>query len=275
MSLDPTTIASSLLGSLIAMVSSIIVAILYIRNQNLSEKKRRLNEQIQKTFIEQGILPMQEALSEYGINAVFGINDLRVQAVRSFKYNEGKKALELKIEEIKQRPIITDLTQRKFNLAMGSLSYLRRFGVEIYGSIIRTLQHCGDLLSDILTYQVTCRQIDEGGIDEFEKGASAVAQMIQTAQLYFQTRLDNLKDHIWEKDFEDYNDFLRMLQEKKYKNFASDFEQYNKLFTEWMDAMKMTDARGAEARKNSSLALSKWLNENTNRNPFEIVEKGI
>jgi len=266
LSLDPTTIVSSMLGSLIAMVGSITVAILYIRNQNLGEKKRRLNEQIQKTYVEQGILPMQEALSEYGVNAVFGINDLRVWAVRALKLGEGEKLMELKIDEIKQRPTITDLIQRKFSLAMESFSYLRRFGIQIYGSIIRTLQHYSELLSDILTYKVVRRQIDEVGIDEFERGATAVAQMVQMTQLYLQTRLDNLKDCIWQKDFENYTDFLKMLQEEKYRNFVSNFEQYNRLLTEWMDAMKSPDS---EARKNTSLALSKWLTENTDKNPFE------
>jgi len=43
-------------------------------------------------------------------------------------------------------------------------------------------------------------------------------------------------------------------------------EQYNKLLTDWMDAIKSPDS---EARKNTSLALSKWLHETTPKNPFE------
>lgn len=174
MPLDPTTIVSSMLGSLIAMASSIIVAILYIRNQNLGEKKRRLNEQIQKTYIEQGILPMQEALSEYGVSTVFGINDVRVWAVRASKLGGGEELLKQKMDEIKQRNTIKDLIQRKFSLAMESFSYLRRFGMQVYGSIIRTLQFYSEILSDVLTYQVMCPQIDESGIDEFERSIKAV-----------------------------------------------------------------------------------------------------
>jgi len=239
---------------------------MYIRNQNLSEKRRRLNEQIQKTYVEQGILPMQEALSEYGVNAVFGINDLRISSVRAFKLGEGKKLLNVKIDEIKVRPTIADLIQRKFTFAMESFSHVRRFGMQVYGSIIRTLQLYSNLLSDILTYEVALRNIDDAGIDEFDRGATAVAKMIEATQLYLQTRLDNLKDYIWQKDFEDYTEFLSMLHEEKYKNFISSFEQYNKLLTDWMDAMTSPDS---EARKNTSLAFSKWLTGNTDKNPFE------
>jgi hypothetical protein len=57
-----------------------------------------------------------------------------------------------------------------------------------------------------------------------------------------------------------------MFQEEKYKNFVSDFEQYAKLLTDWMSAMKSPDS---EARKNTSLAFSRWLTENTDQNPFD------
>ena len=248
------------------MATAIVVALMYIRNQNLGEKRRRLNEQIQRTYVEQGILPMQEALSEYGINAVFGIIDLGIWAVRDLKLGEDGELLKVKMGEIGQRPTITDLIQRKFSFAIESFSYLRRFGTQIYGSIIRTLQHYSEVLSDILTYEVVRRAIDEAGIDEFQRGANAVAQMIEATQLYLQTRLDNLKDYIWQKDFHNYADFLNMFQEEKYKNFVSDFEQYIKLLTDWMNAMKSPDS---EARKNTSLSFSRWLTENTHHNPFD------
>lgn len=248
------------------MASSIIVAIIYIRNQNLGEKRRQLNERIQETYVEKGILPMQGALSEYGVNAVFGVNDVKILAVRALKLGETAELTEAKVNEIRQRPTIKDLVQRRFSFAMESFSYLQRFGLQVYGSIIRTLQHYSELLSDILTYKVIRQNIDEAGIDEFSRSAGAVAQMIQATQLYLQTRLDNLKDYIWQKDFETYTDFLNMLQEEKYRNFVSDFEQYNKLLTKWMDAMKSPDS---EARKNSSLAFSRWLGESTGKNPLE------
>lgn len=258
-----------MIGSFIAMATAIIVALLYIRNQDLSEKRRRLNEQIQKTYVEQGILLMQTALSEYGVNAVFGINDLKIWAVRALKLGEGEELLKVKIDEIRQRPTITDLIQRKFGFAMESFSYLRSFGTQVYGSIIRTLQHYSELLSDILTYEAVRENIDRAGIDEFQRSAGAVAKMIEMTQLYLQTRLDNLKDYIWQKDFENYADFLNMLQIEKYRTFVSSFEQYNKLLTDWMDAMKSPDSEaGRRARKNTSLAFSKWLTKNTEQNPF-------
>jgi hypothetical protein len=239
---------------------------MYIRNQNLSDRKRRLNEQIQKIYVEQGILPLQEALSEYGVNAVFGISDMRLSSARAFKRGEGKESLNVRIDEIKARPTIADLIQRKFTYAMEGFSNIRGFGIQVYGSIIRTLQLYSNILSDVLTLEVVLRNISEAGIDEFVRSAAVVAQMIQATQLYLQSRLDNLKDYIWQKDFENYTEFLSILHEEKYKNFISSFEQYNKLLTDWMDSLT---SPGSEARKNTSLAFSKWLTENTDKNPLE------
>jgi len=39
-----------------------------------------------------------------------------------------------------------------------------------------------------------------------------------------------------------------LLQEKKYKMFVSDFEQYAKLLGKWMDALRMPETIGEEAR---------------------------
>ena len=50
MSLDHDTIIRSILGSLVAMAVSMVLAFTYIRNQYLNEKK------IQETDIKQGIL---------------------------------------------------------------------------------------------------------------------------------------------------------------------------------------------------------------------------
>jgi hypothetical protein len=75
MSLDLNTIVSSMVGSLAAISGSIAAAVLFIRNQDKSEDKRRLHERIQETYFEKGILPMEGALSKYGTSTVFAFSD--------------------------------------------------------------------------------------------------------------------------------------------------------------------------------------------------------
>jgi len=266
MSLDPTTIVSSLLGGLIAISGSITVALLYIRSQNKSDRKRRLHEMIQRRYFEEGVLPIEAALSEYGTSAVFAIVDLRTWVGRCLKFGEGKKLLEAKIEEIVKRPTITDITQRNFVLAMKWFPTLQRFGMPLHDSIKRTFQLYSEVLSDILTFRSVQHQVAESSVEEFMRGSSAVGQMIQATEIYLERRLENLKDYVWQKDFENYYDFQKMFQEQKYTNFLSDLKQYFKYLSDWMDALR---SEKSEDRKRTSLALSKWLTENTEHNPLQ------
>ncbi len=249
------------------MAGGIIVAYMYIKNQNARENKMRIFEQIQETYIEQGILQMQIALQEYGTSALFALLDVGIWAVRAIKFEKNEALLRTKIDEIASRSIIKDFKQRKFSHAIQSIPYLRRFGKVLYGSIIKTLQHYGELCTDVTNYAFIKRTIDSVGVDEFHRSTQAVAQMIQESQLYLQSRLDNLIDFIWQHDFDNYADFINILKEKEYTEFIDNLEEYNTLYSNVMRVMKKPEA--AEERKNTTLALSKWLTEQSEINPFK------
>lgn len=268
MSLDPSTILNSIIGGLIAISGSIAVAALYIRNQNKSEKKRRLHERIQKAYFEEGILPIEAAISEYGTSTVFAMVDLRIWVARCLKFKRGgRKLLEAKIEEISKRPAITDLTKHNFSLAMKWFPTLQRFGMPLYNSIKRTFQPYSTFLSDQLTLEHIQRQIADSSIDEFIRGSAAVAEMLQRTQIYLERRLENLKDYVWQRDYEKYLDFLEMTKEQSYQAFLSELNQYIEHLNKWSDALT---SKKSEDRKETSLALSKWLSEHVDLNPFQL-----
>lgn len=249
------------------MIGAIAVAILYIRNQNKREKKSRLHERIQKAYFEEGILPIEAAISEYGTSSVFAMADLRIWVARCLKFEQGGfKRLEAKIEEISKRPAITDLTSHNFSLAMKWFPTLQKFGAPLYDSIKRTLQLYSRLLSDQLTFEHVQRQLSASSIDEFMRGSAAVAGIVQRTQIYLERRLENLKDYVWQRDYEKYLDFLEITKEQNYKAFLSELNQYLEHLNEWSDALT---SKSGEDRKRTSLALSKWLLENIDYNPLE------
>lgn len=272
-SLDPTTIVSSLLGSLIAMIAAIVVALLYIRNHNKLENEKRVNERIQETYFEQGILPTQAALSEYGTSAVYAIFDLRLWAARCFKLHgsskTGLKLFQSKINEIVRRPTIKNLSQRDYQLATKCLPSLLTFGTPLYAAIKKTLNLYSRLLSDILNPEVVQRNINESDIAEFERASLAVVNMINAIDFYLETRLTNLMDHIWQKKFESYVDFQNTFHQQEYKNFLSNLKQYLKLMEDWQNAL--SSPKG-EDRERTSKALSNWLVENNEINPFQVTK---
>lgn len=267
MSLDPSIILSSIVGGLIAISGSLAVAALYIRNQNKIENKRRLHERIQEAYFEEGLLPIEAALSEYGTSTVFAIADLRIWVARCLKFKRGgPKLLEAKIEEILKRPAITDLTEHNFSLAMKCFPTLQRFGMSLYNSIKRTFQLYSRVLSDQLTLEHIQRQIANSSIDEFIRASAVVAEMIQHTQIYIERRLENLKDYVWQRDYEKYLDFLEMTKEQSYQAFLSELNQYLEHLNKWSDALT---SKKSEDRKETSLALSKWLIEHIDINPFQ------
>jgi hypothetical protein len=267
MSLDPTTIISSLLGSLIGMIGAIAVAFLYIGNQNKSEKKKLLHDRIQKTYFEQGVFPIQAALSEYGACTTFALHDARIWVLRCLtKGEENIKLLEAKLNEILQRPTVMDVTSHNFSLAMKPLPILHKFGIVLYTSVVRTFQLYSSLLSDALSVGHLQQNIKEAGADEVARSLGAIAQIFDLTMMYLERRFTDLKDYFWLKDLESYDDFLEMFSENKYKTFLSVMEQYKEGVTRLMDAMTSSKS---EERKETTLSFSKWLDKNLNYNPLE------
>lgn len=267
MSLDPNVVLSSMLGSLITISGSIAVAVLYIRNQNKSEMKRRLHDRIEETYFEQGLLPMQAALSEYGTTAVFALADARMWVARCLIHGDGDvKFLGAKLEEIAKRPAVVDLTNHNFTLAMKWFPTLQKFGTAFYTSIKRTFQLYSSLVSDVLSLRHLQRNIKESSVDEVVRSLAAIAQLLDMTLMYLEKRFINLKDYFWQRDLESYENFSKMFLEQKYNGFLSVMDRYKDGLTQLMDALKSPKS---EDRKETTLSFSKWLGENMDSNPLD------
>jgi len=238
---DVSSIIGGLIGGILGVAGSIIVAIIYIRNQNKSEKNKRINEQIQKTYVEQGILPLQEAIQEYAIGSIFTISDYKKYLINIYsKQNNEKKFLEM-VKSINERPVVKNLIDRQFDSAIDTFPHVRRFGNIVYGIVIRALQNRSDLVRDIMNWENMKPQFSKNDTDEMERSLNGVSALIQESQLYLLKRLDNLKDYIWENDYNNYSDFLKILESQEYRAFLDDLESYNKLYTRIMDAFHDPD----------------------------------
>lgn len=237
MAVNSDIIINTLIGGFLSFLASVAVAYIYVNNQNSIEQNKRINEQIQKTYFEKGILPLQEAIQEYAEASIFVFHDLSKKVGIINKYKMDLESLEDVCEEIKSRSIVKSLIQKQFTSATDSFPYIGRFGIQLYGVTIRILQHWSTLIEDSLNYEHLIRQIKEAGLVEIRSGLEGTGSMIQSTQLYLLKRLNNLQDYIWEKQYYSYNDFIEILKTKEYKNFLDDLDQYNKIYTKVMDSM--------------------------------------
>lgn len=263
--LDESSIISGLIGSILGIIGSVIVAIIYVRNQNKLEKNKRISEQIQKMYIEQGLLPLQEAVQEYATSSIFALLDYKKYFINLYmKQNNEKKFLDM-VNDIKKRPGVKSMIDRQFDSAIDTFPHVRRFGNVVYGVIIRILQNWSDLVRDMMNWENMKPQFSKSDIDEAQRSMDGVVTLIQESQLYILNRLDNLKDYILENDYYSYMDFLKILNTERYKNFIDDLDNYNKLYTKVMDAFTNPDRT---KMKEVSLEFNEY-NKKIRENPFK------
>ncbi|MGA3190975.1 MAG: hypothetical protein ABSD73_00495 [Candidatus Bathyarchaeia archaeon] len=264
--IDVNVLLNTILGGIITISGSLAVAGLYIRNQNKNQRKRRLQELIQQTYFEQGILPVLAALSEYGTNTVFALADTRIWLVRCFRLGEGTEVLKTRLEEIAKRPVIVDLTSHNFTNVLKWLPTLQKFGMPLYSSIKRTLQFYSSLVSDATSFSLLEKTIKNSSVEEVARSMGAVAQIIDFTLMYLEKRFTNLRDYFWQQELENYHDFSQVFSDTKYRNFLSVMDQYMKRLTQLMNAMQ---SEKPEDRPRETLSFSKWLGDNLDNNPLE------
>jgi hypothetical protein len=86
------------------------------------------------------------------------------------------------------------------------------------------------------------------------------ANLIQT---YLARRLIDVRDYLWNKEFDSYEQFIESFDDEKYKRFLASLAKYGDYLSKMDDALRSQDGK---ARATMSLEFSRWLNENMNNN---------
>jgi hypothetical protein len=263
--IDINVLINTLLGGIIAISGSLAVAGLYIWNQNKGERKRQLREMIQRDYFDNCINPTLGALAEYGMTTVFALADSSVWLGRSAQYPKEvtPQELEKKLQEISNRPLVSDLIGHKFTYVAKYRPLLQKFGAPLQNALIRTLQFYSSLVDDGTSYTVLKRTVESSSVDEVCRSLNAIAMIIERTLIFFEKRFIDLRDYFFTKELQTYDDFSKSLLKSDYTSFLKIFEEYKDGLTKLMDAMK-----GKGDRATASLSFSKWLDENMNKNPL-------
>ena len=118
------------------------------KNQQKMEQKKILNNRITEAYIESGLVQMQYALSEYGTNVAFALSDSGIWSKRA-EMKDNYDILKKKLLEIRNRPIVNQVINRRFELATKTFPYIRQFNSSLFNSIFLTLQHWSNYSDDI------------------------------------------------------------------------------------------------------------------------------
>ena len=265
LSIEESSIIIGFFGSVLGILGSIIVAYIYISNQNKSEKNKRIYEQIQETYIEQGILSLEESIQEYATNTIFAILDYVTFLNRYYINTRDEKQLLLNLDKIKQRPIINKLLNRQLDTSIDSFPYVRRFGNVIYGNTMIVFQHWSELLISLMAWDNMKIQLTTNDPKEISRSILSIGNLIQESQIYLLDRLENLKDYILEKEYNSYSEFLQIIDTVEYKIFINEMEYFNKMYKKMMDNMLKEEGGG---RIESSKEFNEFMSKRV-KNPFK------
>lgn len=255
-----------MLGSAVAIIGSLAVAWLYIRNENQKASRTRVYERIQETFFEKGLLPVESALAAYGFATAFAVMDARVSIARCFiMKEESTEVMEQNLGRIAERPLVADLISKNFKLSMTAIPNIQRFGNELYDAMGKTFQFYSSILEQVLDSRVVKRNAGRDS-DEFVRSLGSVAIFANLTQTYLGRRLTNARDYLWNKEFESYTEFLSLFADEKYRLFLGSLSKYSDYLGKIQDALKSD--RGDE-RARISMEFSKWLNDNMDNNPLK------
>jgi hypothetical protein len=146
----------------IAFTSGIVSAIVsgvisFFSVRKVEEEEERVYDRIQKTYFEEGITQIVNAVSVYGTSIVFALVDLKTWIHRSSISDNKHQILKSKINEIRGRTSISELINHDLTLAIKWFPKLQRFGMPFYNALKRTFQVYGTFLADLTKFRLFIR----------------------------------------------------------------------------------------------------------------------
>ena len=242
------------------------VAHLYIKSNREAERNRRFHEKIEETYIENGLIVVQSGMATYGNIIVFTMDELFTHVMRTLNLGSFDEVMPVLLEDIKNRTTISKILDRDFSLITPGIPSLLRFGPQLYFSIFRTLQFFANLLMDLLSLDGLKTNLERTSKEEFNRSGEAMMNIIQFTQQYLVTRIENLKNYIWQKDIKNYKEFQSIFDDEKYKKFLDEQLEYDNLLVNFTRSMRL---HSGFDQKETSMAFSGFLTGNIDKNPFQ------
>jgi len=238
----------------------------YIHQQYIYQRQAEaVYTRIEETYLLNGLYQIESQLSVFGTATTTALMDIRREVSRLQSDPEIIVKLESKLNEISRREAVSALINRDYGFSAQSFPRLQRFGMPLYNAIKRTFYSYSRWLEDTTDINFLETQILD--MDEFlgeNRGINAVITILQQMEVYLERRLRQLDDYVWSRNYQTYEDFLKITEEPSFQNFNSELEDYVEKLDSWNESL----GGSAEERKKASLELNTWLSERIDVNPF-------
>lgn len=286
------------LSGILPIIGSVLVAYLYISNENKKNEKKEFKLFLNNFYIENGILKVEEYISKYGRSTTFALLDLINYSKRVYLENEPNTVLQDGIDEIKDRTMITDLLVRNYDSVLDHCAYLSQFGNIFEKIILKVIQLYSDLLRQTLDYSNLLRnfqvapqkilQINNSNLTPQQKtllieqerqiriketinGLNNATGLTDSIVGYLISRLEYLKRYLLINDPSDYSDLLDITTDEMLKPLHDDLDMFHHHLLNYVTSLRNATMHQGIAAGNVRL----YISENLDTNPLAdiVIEK--
>jgi hypothetical protein len=235
------------------LVSGIVSSyVSYKATRRLSEEER-VHARIRETYLLEGLYPVESALSNYGTALVTALLDLH----RDMTHIMGKSDVQNRIvpilAKIRARENMADLINRDYRLAAQAFPRLQIFGMELYSAVKNTLYQYSRWASDTTDFDLLMDQTKDR--EGFLEGMQAVAGILQQIEVYLESTVRQIDEHVWGEECRSYSDFSKLMSDPTMKDLQARLRSFQEKLRAW------SSSQTTEKRKETSLELSKWLSQ--------------
>lgn len=247
-----------LIVQLIVPLVSVFLASLYF--QGIQWKKEKTYSYVNQIYLDNGLHKIESCISTYGTSTILAISDIRGTMIRLKNDENMTDILGFKLEEIKSRKYVSNLIRRDYGSGFEAMPRLITFGKPLYNAIKRTLYIYSKYMDQLTDLKRICSEDIELLLAE-DRGLKATFVICQDIEMYLERRLRQLSDFILIYKYNNYKEFLEIVDDERFLKFIQEIEDFSNLLNEW-------DVATEKNRPDASKKLSKWLSENINKNPL-------
>jgi len=269
-------ILPEIIGSSITLIASLIVAIIITRsNKKIENEKINFNERIEErkwikkeiddNYFENGLLPIATLVSTYKIAVTYALIDVRAETIKFLRDNIiDKETYEKNMDSIANRQDIKDLLNRDFSYAKSSMPVIKRLGPDLFASIGRFFQFSSKMMDSLILPNAIIPQFEKRP-ENIYSSFTSMGNFYSEISEFLDDKIMELKDYLWMTEYDNYQDFIKILNTEEYKEYLSLLQTYKEYLNKTMTALESQDP----APRNKTLQeFGDWVNENKNNTPL-------
>lgn len=232
-----------------------------MESQRIQEQfeRERIYDIIYKTYILDCIHPLICEINQYSQCIQSSIYDLK----DAWRYSENitlkEKYILNQVDTLYNNSLFMKILTGNTVESLYYLPHLRHFGYEVHRSVLMTINHFTVTAIDITNKDFILSILYDENPDTYILVLDHYRIMAQFTARYVEQRLIELENYMWECNYNNFNDFIKIRYDSKLIPYIFEMTEFNQKFTEYGEIPVMY-------RAEKYFEFSMWINEKVKTN---------